>query len=84
MATKKASTMVKKAPAKKAVAKKAPAKKAVAKKAPAKKAVAKKAVAKKAPAKKAPAFFIIGFGKICLIIMRKNLGLAFVNIGDTG
>jgi RNA polymerase-binding transcription factor DksA len=68
MATKKASTMVKKAPAKKAVAKKAPAKKAVAKKAPAKKAVAKKvpakapakaptkkAVAKKAPAKKAVA-----------------------------
>ena len=54
MATKKASTMVKKAPAKKAVAKKAPAKKAVAKKAPAK-APAKKAVAKKAPAKKAVA-----------------------------
>ena len=48
MATKKASTMVKKAPAK------ASAKKAVAKKAPAK-APAKKAVAKKAPAKKAPA-----------------------------
>ena len=42
MATKKASTMVKKAPAKKAVAKKAPAKKAVAKKAPAKKAPAGK------------------------------------------
>jgi RNA polymerase-binding transcription factor DksA len=55
MATKKTSTMVKKAPAKKAVAKKAPAKKAVAKKAPAKKAVAKKAPAKKAVAKKAPA-----------------------------
>jgi RNA polymerase-binding transcription factor DksA len=58
MATKKASTMVKKAPAKasakKVVAKKAPAKKVVAKKAPAKKAVAKKAPAK-APAKKAVA-----------------------------
>ncbi|MDG2908083.1 MAG: TraR/DksA C4-type zinc finger protein [Acidimicrobiales bacterium] len=55
MATKKTSTTVKKAPAKKAAAKKAPAKKAAAKKAPAKKAAAKKAPAKKAPAKKAPA-----------------------------